>query len=234
MNTTILRTRVQRGAVMLAVSISLSVGVGGAAHALQPFPALDQALGQPAPAAGLATGAGTGATVAAGGPVATGPSRAEANAREISERFPAASRAGMASALVKSLDVYRKIEAAFGWPEGDMAGSMAAFLVGNYMVMTGAEVPDEQFSAVARQLRSSQRLRDSLSQRSARELRDAYEQQAMVGAFMAITLKANATTPIPAQAMANLRDTARANLRLALNADPDTMRIGPDGIRLGR
>lgn len=199
----------------------LALAAGGAAQALQPLPALDQALAQPAPA------------TAAAGPVATGPSRAEANAREISERFPAASRASMASALVKSLDVYRKIEAAFGWPEGDMAGSMAAFLVGNYMVMTGAEVPDEQFSAVARQLRNSPGLRNSLAQRSARELRDTYEQSAMVGAFMAVTLKANATTPIPAQAMANLRDTARANLRLALNADPDTMRVGPDGISLG-
>ena len=215
------------GSALLALLTLLSgAPLAARAQVLEPFPELlDEALGRPAPGAGAAVGSQA--------PIANAPPRVEQNAREIAQRFPKAQQAAMQSTLAQSLEVYQKLEAKFGWPRNDVAGAVAAFLVGNYMVMKGAQVADEDFVAVAQQLRASPQLRNTLGRQSPQALRDFYEQQAMVGTFMALAQMSNEKQPLPADRLANLRDSARANLRMALKRDPSQMTIGPAGMTVG-
>ncbi|OEZ97476.1 DUF6683 family protein [Duganella sp. HH101] len=165
---------------------------------------------------------------------APAPLRAEAppavqrNAQELAQRFPAAQRAPMAQAYQDSMEVYQKIEAKMGWSRNDVGGALAAFVVGNYMAMRDTEVADEDFAAVARQMRNHPRLAGSFRQQSAASLRNLYEQSAMVGTFMALAQKSLQQTPQPTQ-QANLRAAARENLKLVLGADPERLHIGARG-----
>ncbi|MQA42385.1 DUF6683 family protein [Rugamonas aquatica] len=165
---------------------------------------------------------------------APAPLRAEAppavqrNAQELAQRFPAAQRAPMAQAYQDSMEVYQKIEAKMGWSRNDVGGAIAAFVVGNYMAMRDTEVADEEFAAVARQMRNHPRLAGSFKQQSAASLRNLYEQSAMVGTFMALAQKSLQQTPQPTQ-QANLRAAARENLKLVLGADPERLRISARG-----
>lgn len=213
------------GAALMAALGAMPMNTARA-QVLEPFPELlDEALGRPAPGATAAVGSQA--------PVANAPPQVAKNAREIAQRFPQAQQAAMQSTLAQSLEVYQKLEAKFGWTRNDVAGAVAAFLVGNYMVMTGAQVPDEDFVAVAQQLRASPQLRNTLNRQTPQALRDFYEQQAMVGTFMALAQMSNEKQPLPADRLAHLRDSARANLRMALKRDPAGMTIGPAGMTVG-
>lgn len=81
------------------------------------------------------------------------PPAVQRNARELAKVFPASSQAAMAQAFQQSMDVYQQVAAKMGWQRDDLDGAMAAFIVGNYMVFANREVPDEEFAAVAEQLR---------------------------------------------------------------------------------
>lgn len=212
----------RRAATALAVASALLTGAATRAQVLEPFPELlDEVPGQPGAAALPVTGIA---------PRADGPSRAAHNAAAIAQRFPQAQRAAMQQTLQQSLDVYKKLEARFNWPGNDVAGAVAAFLVGNYMVMTGQQVPDEHFVAVAAQLRASLRLRSVLAAQPAQSLRDFYEQQAMVGTFMALAQMSHDRQPLPADRLEHLRQSARANLQMALRRNPADLMLGPNGL----
>lgn len=71
---------------------------------------------------------------------------AKKNARKLSMHFPPAQRAEVERSYLQQL------EKKMGWAPRDMAGGLAAFLVGNYMVLHDREVSDEAFAAVAAQL----------------------------------------------------------------------------------
>lgn len=107
-----------------------------------------------------------------------------ANAHKLAQHFPAAKRAEMENIYVQSMDVYLKVEKKMGWTPRDMAGGLAAFLVGNYMVLKDTEVSDEEFNAVAKQMRAQNKLQDVHDRNEADKVRDVFEQSAMIGAFM--------------------------------------------------
>ena len=159
---------------------------------------------------------------------AEAPSAVQRNAQELALRFPPAQRTPMTKAYQDSMDVYQKIEAKMGWPRNDVGGAIAAFVVGNYIAMRDTDVSDEEFAAVATQMRRHPGLASSFKQQSAASLRNLYEQSAMVGTFMALAQKSLHLAPQPAQ-QANLRAAARENLKLVLGADPERLRIGAQG-----
>jgi hypothetical protein len=64
----------------------------------------------------------------------------QANARKLSMHFPPDKRAEMERIYVQSMDVYLKVEKKMGWTPRDLAGGMAAFVVGNYMVLKDTEI----------------------------------------------------------------------------------------------
>ncbi|WP_426318759.1 DUF6683 family protein [Pseudoduganella sp. R-43] len=147
------------------------------------------------------------------------PPAVQRNARELAKVFPASSQAAMAQAFQQSMDVYQQVAAKMGWQRDDLDGAMAAFIVGNYMVFANREVPDEEFAAVA-------------EKQSAETIRNLYEKSAMVGAFMALAYKSQQQKAQPEHAAANLRNSARENLKLVLGADPERLQIDERGVML--
>ena len=152
------------------------------------------------------------------------------NARELAARFPAAQRPQMEQTFRRCMDVYAQLEKKLDLPERDMAGSLAAFLVGNYMVLNDVDVSDHAFRAVARQLRDQAAMQASLRRIDAAQLRNLYEQTAMMGTFMALAHKSEQQNPQPPEAAARIRATARANLEAVLRMSPARLSISDTGI----
>lgn len=94
------------------------------------------------------------------------------NAQELAQLFPASSQAAMKQVFRQSMDVYQRIAAKMGWQRDDLDGAMAAYIVGNYMVFANREVRDEDFAAVANQLRRGGVTRRLAEQQSAQAVRD--------------------------------------------------------------
>lgn len=161
-------------------------------------------------------------------------SAVQANARALADRFPAGERARIEQAFVQSMDVYGQLTRKLDIPQGDMAASLAAFIVGNYMAMNEADVPDDVFRAVARQLREQDGLRAMGRRAGSDQLRTLYEQSAMIGTFMALTWKSQQGAPQPPGVWANVRDAARANLQTVLRTDPSRLRLDGTGMHLER
>ena len=114
----------------------------------------------------------------------------------------------------------------------DLEGAMAAFIVGNYMVFANREVQDGEFAAVAEQLRQGGGTRRLAETQSAETIRNLYEKSAMVGAFMALAYNSQQQKAQPEQVAANLRNSARENLKLVLGADPERLQIDERGVML--
>jgi hypothetical protein len=155
----------------------------------------------------------------------------QANARKLAQHFPPEKRAEMEKIYVQSMDVYLQVEKKMGWTSRDMAGGLAAFLVGNYMVLKNTEVSDEEFNAVARQMRAQNKLQEVNTRNDADKVRDVFEQSAMIGAFMALAYKSNQQQPQPPAVVENMRNAAKENLQLVLKVDPANLLIDKNGMR---
>jgi hypothetical protein len=160
------------------------------------------------------------------------PPAVQRNAQELARTFPASSQAAMTQAFQHSMDIYQQIAAKMGWRRDDLDGAMAAFIVGNYMVFANREVQDEEFAAVAEQLRQGGGTRRLAEQQSAETIRNLFEKSAMVGAFMALAYKSQRQKAQPEHIAANLRNSARENLKLVLGTDPERLQIDERGVML--
>ncbi|MCF8207653.1 MAG: hypothetical protein K9J82_21400 [Methylotenera sp.] len=161
---------------------------------------------------------------------ALGAPQVERSATELAQAAPAAQRARLEKIYVQLMPGYQQLERKLGWPAEDLAGAMAALLAGNYMAMTGTELSDEAVSAAGNQLRASASVQRMLGQLSAADRRRLYEQCAMLGTFMALANKTSQQQP--ANVVANLRQSARENLRVVLGNAADNLRFSPQGIQL--
>jgi len=160
------------------------------------------------------------------------PQAVQRNAQELARIFPASSQAAMTQAFQQSMDVYQQVAAKMGWQREDLDGAMAAFIVGNYMVFANRDVQDGEFAAVAEQLRQGGGTRRLADTQSAEAIRNLYEKSAMVGAFMALAYKSQQQKAQPEHVAANLRNSARENLKLVLGTDPERLQIGERGVML--
>jgi hypothetical protein len=156
----------------------------------------------------------------------------QSNARMLAAKFPVERRAEVEQAFRQSMNVYGQVTRKLDIPDRDMAASLAAFIVGNYMVLNEADVPDDVFQVVARQLRQQAGLREMGKRVKSDQLRMLYEQSAMVGTFMALTWKSHQRSPQPPHIWTNVRDTARANLEAVLHTDPARLRLDKTGMSL--
>lgn len=154
------------------------------------------------------------------------------NARELAQRFPAEHRLRMQQAYVQSFDAYRELEDRLGLKRDDLPSALATFVIGNYMVYAGVDVPDEQFAIVAEQLRQTPALLRAVGSQSPQQQRSAFEQNAMVGVFMAMAQMSQKQQPQPAEQRAHLRDSAQANLQQVLGVDPARLRLGKEGLHI--
>ncbi|GAB2862510.1 hypothetical protein GCM10027277_33850 [Pseudoduganella ginsengisoli] len=154
----------------------------------------------------------------------------QANARKLSMHFPADKRAEMEKIYVQSMDIYLKVEKKMGWTPRDLAGGMAAFVVGNYMVLKNTDVSDEAFAAVARQFRAQDKVQELGNSKDPDKVRDVFEQSAMIGAFMALAYKSHQQQPQPPAVYDNMRNAAVENLKLVMRSDPNSLLIDDKGI----
>jgi hypothetical protein len=154
------------------------------------------------------------------------------NAQELARVFPVSKQAAMTQAFQQSMDVYQQVAAKMGWQRDDFDGALAAFIVGNYMVYASREVSDAEFAAVAEQLRRGGGGRRLAEKHSPESMRNLYEKSAMVGAFMALAFKSQQQQVQPDNVVANLRNSARENLRIVLGADPGRLQISERGVML--
>lgn len=164
---------------------------------------------------------------------ADAPQAVQHNAADLARNFAPDQREPMTKAFSESMAVWYRLESKLGLPRNDVGGALAAFLVGNYMMMTGKEVSDEEFAVVVEQLRRQPSLHSTLGSQSPAALRNLYEQSAMSGTFMALAYKSQQVKPAPAAQQALLRQAARENLR-TVGLDPDRVVINARGIGVGK
>lgn len=152
-----------------------------------------------------------------------------ASARQLAQRYNPAQRHQIENAFVQAFEGYQKIEAQFGIPKGDLAGGVAAFIAGNYIAYRNLDFPDKDFPPLVEQIRDALTANPAVSRASASDKRQAYEQLAMVGMFMAVSREALKRKPDP-KVEANFRETARANLEQFLKTDADRVQITERGL----
>lgn len=153
-----------------------------------------------------------------------------ATARSLAASYPAPQRKQIEATFTEALRSYRQIEAKFGIPGNDVAGAVAAFLAGNYMAYRDVDFPDRHFGTLVAQMRGVLAANPAFLRASPAEKRQAYEQMATLGTFMAMTRETVKRQPPEAGAVRHFRDAARANLEQFLKTDPDRLTIGEDGL----
>lgn len=218
-----LRARALMWGLALALPVLLAPQAQAQAQVLSPLLPAELGADSRTPVAGFSISSGLRLA-------ADGAEQWHSNAEQLSKVFPPAHQDRMRKAYLQSKDVFVQIEQRLGWPRNDVAGAMAAFIVGNYMVMRGVEVSDEHTQALAEQLASKPEMSVRLGAQTPQALRSLYEQCAMVGTFMALAQLSLKTTPQPAAQQQHLRDSARANLQLVLGRDPERLSLGPNGL----
>ncbi|CAG1015425.1 hypothetical protein BURC_00953 [Burkholderiaceae bacterium] len=124
---------------------------------------------------------------------------------------------------------YHKIETQFGIRENDVAGAVAAFIVGSYMSYRDVDFPDENFKPLVAQMRQAIGSDPAFAGASETEKRELYEQMAILGMFMATTQMALKEKP-NAEVASNLRQAAKRYLEQFLKADADKIDITSQGL----
>lgn len=158
------------------------------------------------------------------------PPRVARSAAELSAAVPATQRAALEKLYVQLMPAYQQIEQRFGWPQDDVAGAMVALLAGNYQVLHGEVLNETWVATAGKQLRNSAAVQDLIARISPEDRRRLYEHCALLGMFMATAFETRAQQS--PQVLENLRQSARANLRVALGDAADTLRFTPQGLQL--
>jgi len=145
--------------------------------------------------------------------------------------YPPAGRAQAESTFATLLRSYGDIERRFGIEPGDLGGAAAAFVAGCWMAMRGEDFPDRHFATLAAQMRRVMASQPGFASVPAHERREAYEQLAIIGMFMATTQMGLKAKPDAALAKSS-RDAARGYLQQFLKGDVDRLTLGEDGLVL--
>jgi hypothetical protein len=151
--------------------------------------------------------------------------------RQLAAHYPAAGRDDAERLFTDLLQRFRGIEDQFDIPHRDLAGAVAAFVAGNHMAYHGTPFPDAHFKPLVAQMRELVSEHPGVAGAPAADRRQAYEQLAILGMFMAGAQMAQQQSPDALQAE-RLRKAAGDNLRTLLGVEPERVEIGPKGLRL--
>lgn len=177
--------------------------------------------------------AGTGRTAPAATTIVAGSRpQIDINAAELATHFSPDARAKMKASYLQSFDMFQQLQRKLDLPDNDVANGVSAYIAGNYMVLHGIEIDDPVFLKLVSQVRRGLLQNRGFQRIPAAQKRKLYEQTAMVGMFMAITQLSLKTTPQDPKVLGNLRDSARANLKLILGERASGLRIDGEGMHL--
>jgi hypothetical protein len=149
--------------------------------------------------------------------------------QQMAARFPGAQRAEAERTFGQLLTAYHGIEQRFGLERYDLAGAVAAFVVGNLMAYRNEDFQDENFVPLVRQMRLLLGSSPALARASAQEQRQMYEQMAILGMWMAGQQMALKQHP-DAAFEARMRRNAQQQLQQFLQVDADRVQATADGL----
>ncbi len=149
--------------------------------------------------------------------------------KKLAASFPKPQRKEIEKVFSLSLKTYQKLEKQLKIPKNDVAGSVAAYIAGNYMAYHDTDVPDQTFVTLVNQMRSL--LVDISAFKKAKKSvkRDLYEQLAISGTFMVLAnleLKQQPNQTL----LNNLRLTAKGNIEKFLDVSVDRVDITDEGL----
>jgi hypothetical protein len=149
----------------------------------------------------------------------------------LAESYPPAQRDQAERSLRQVLQSYHELEDRLGVPRHDLAGAVAAYIAGNYMVLRDQTVPDEDFKAMVRQLRDIVATTPEFRSASPEDRQMLYEQLAIIGTSMAVAHQA-LQKKMDAATRAQAQRAARSYLERFLGVDPDRLQITRSGLTL--
>jgi hypothetical protein len=182
----------------------------------------------------LKRGEGRGGSAPAGAqlaPTTVDPAPAASFPARLASQYPEASRAEAERVFRELLQRYGQLEQRFGLEKGDVAGSVAAFIAGNYMAYHNSGFPDENFLPLVNQMRVVLGNNAEFQQAGPQARQETYEQMALVGMLMATGQMALARQPDP-RALANMRSAAKGYLEQFLKTDADRVRLTAQGLSI--
>jgi hypothetical protein len=140
-----------------------------------------------------------------------------------------AQRASTIKAFEFSLNTYVKLEQALKIPKNDVAGALAAYLVGNYAAYYNANISNATFVTVVNQMRNLLMNIPKFKKATPLVKREIYEQWAIGGMFMYLANQELKKQPNKALAL-KVRTLAKTNLEKFLGVKVAKIRLNKLGL----
>lgn len=148
----------------------------------------------------------------------------------LAESYPASKRGEAEATFNELLTGFGELLDLLGEPH-DLASAAAGFIAGSYSGYTMADFPDENFKALAAQMRGKFSADAAFGGTSDRDRQETYEQLAIIGMLNAGLVLALREQP-NADIEAKLRKASEAYLRDYLKVDPTRLRFTDAGMTI--
>ena len=156
--------------------------------------------------------------------VTTPPPNGATMPRKLAQSAPPEQRKAVEQVFDQLLTVYYpKVEQQLGIPENDLAGAIAAFLIGSYEAYYNQDVDAPKARAVIAQVRAI------VQQATPAQKREMYEQMAILGLYQ-IGVRAALKEKPNAQISSRLRSAGKQYLETFLKTSADRVSISPQGL----
>lgn len=149
--------------------------------------------------------------------------------RKLAQGYPSAARAQTEKVFNQVLEGYRRIEEKTGLEPNDLAGAVAAFLVGNFTVLQDRPVPDDYFMPLRNQMHAALAGTRELQRAADAEKQEMYEHFAIIGTYMAL-LQSGLKEKPDADLANRTRDAARQYLKQFTQVDPKRLELTAKGL----
>ena len=148
----------------------------------------------------------------------------------LAEAFPVGKRAEAKKTFESLLALYPKVEQRYQLPHNDLAGAVAVFLAGCYQAYRGP-VEDDQFVALAAQLRGILAKNPAVVGASDEAKQEMHDQMVTLGLFFLGVEEALKGQPNP-EMTANMKRAGGEYLAALLGTDPSLIEITSAGLML--
>ena len=162
--------------------------------------------------------------------VTTPPPNGATMPRKLAQSAPPEQRKAVEQVFDQLLTVYYpKVEQQLGIPENDLAGAIAAFLIGSYEAYYNQDVDAPKARAVIAQVRAIVAANPQIQQATPAQKREMYEQMAILGLYQ-IGVRAALKEKPNAQISSLLRSAGKQYLETFLKTSADRVSISPQGL----
>jgi len=154
--------------------------------------------------------------------------------KKLAEKYPIGQRTQFENAFTEALSIYKQLEAKYGIPANDVAGALAAYLLGNYEAYYDVTLPEAQLIKLINQMRTVLTVNAVFTNASATEKRQVYEEMAIIGVFMVVGRGEVNKQPNNTTLKNNFRQTAKLNLEQFLGISVDRLKIDGNGLAIAK